>query len=215
MMDKQELRAQMRARRRALTAQAQQEAAQAVLARLQGFAPLAQARCVMAYMACRGELSLEPVIEWILESGKTLALPRCEAPGVMTARRVRALSELEAGAYGLPEPGEGSAVIAPEEIDLIFVPGTAFDAQGRRLGQGGGYYDRFLSRTHALRVGVCHGFALVDCVPAQAHDLNMDEILTPGAMILCRRGRNGNTDGTDTSNISDTSDISDIREEQP
>lgn len=191
MMDKQELRAQMRAQRRALTAQQQLEAAQAVFAQLEGFAPLAQARCVMAYMACRGELSLDPVIRMILESGKTLALPRCESPGVMTARRIGSLSELEPGAYGLPEPGKGCAVITSEEIDLVLVPGTAFDAQGRRLGQGGGYYDRFLSGTRALRVGVCHGFALVDHVPAQAHDLNMDYILTPDAVIGCgqREGR--------------------------
>ena len=109
----------------------------------------------------------------------------------MTARRIGSLSELEPGAYGLPEPGKGCAVIAPEEIDLVLVPGTAFDAQGRRLGQGGGYYDRFLSGTRALRVGVCHGFALVDHVPAQAHDLNMDYILTPDAVIGCgqREGR--------------------------
>ncbi|MBR5561428.1 MAG: 5-formyltetrahydrofolate cyclo-ligase [Clostridia bacterium] len=186
MMDKRELRAQMRVQRRALTAQQQQEAAQAVYAQLEGFAPLAQARCVMAYMACRGELSLDPAIRMILESGKTLVLPRCESPGVMTARRIGGLSELESGAYGLPEPGEGCAVIAPEEIDMVLVPGTAFDAQGHRLGQGGGYYDRFLSGTRALRVGVCHGFALVDHVPAQAHDLNMDYILTPGAVIECR-----------------------------
>ena len=190
----------MRARRKALTQRRQNEDAQAALAQLEGFAPLAQARCVMAYMAVRGELSLEPVIRMILESGRTLALPRCEAPGVMTARRVGAFSELEIGAYGLPEPGSGCAVIPPEEIDLAFVPGTAFDAQGRRLGQGGGYYDRFLSGTRALRVGVCHGFALVDSVPVQAHDLNMHHILTPGGIIACGR---------------EAIEYTDIQEEQP
>ena len=175
----------MRARRRALTAQQQEEAAQAVLAQIEDFEPFFRARCVMAYMACRGELSLEPVIRRILKTGKTLALPRCEAPGVMTARRVETLGMLVSGAYGLAEPGEGCEVIAPEEIDLILVPGTAFDVQGRRLGQGGGYYDRFLSGTRALRVGVCHGFALVDGVPVQAHDLNMHHILMPGGIIDC------------------------------
>lgn len=199
-MNKEELRAEMRARRKALTQRQQNETAQAVLAQIEGFAPFRQARCVMAYMAVRGELSLEPVIEAILKGGKTLALPRCEAPGMMTARRVDALSQLVSGAYGLPEPGRECEVVAPEEIDLILVPGTAFDAQGRRLGQGGGYYDRFLSGTRALRVGVCHEFALVGCVPVQAHDLNMHHILTPGGMIACGR---------------EASEYTDIREEQP
>lgn len=200
-MNKDELRAQMRARRRALDEAAQAEAAQAVLARLKAFAPYQSARCVMAYMACRGELSLAPVIEEIFRSEKTLALPRCEAPGIMTARRVDHPQQLVPGAYGLMEPGEGCAVLAPEEIDLILVPGTAFDAKGRRLGQGGGYYDRFLCRTNALLIGVCHDFALLAHVPAQAHDQNMHHILTPAGMFAC---------GRKESEIFDN-----IREEQP
>ena len=63
------------------------------------------------------------------------------------------------------------------------MPGTAFDAQGGRLGQGGGYYDRFLARTRALRAGVCHDFALTARVPQQAHDARMDCILSPGGVI--------------------------------
>ena len=136
----------------------------------------------MAYMACRGELDLSPVLLDALAQGKTLLLPRCESPGIMTARRVTDLSQLAAGAYGLMEPAQCCAVFPPEEINLIFVPGTAFDALGGRLGQGGGYYDRFLARTKALRAGVCHDFALIARVPAQAHDMRMDCIFTPGGM---------------------------------
>ena len=83
------------------------------------------------------------------------------------------------------EPEAGCEVFPPEEIDLILVPGTAFDAGGGRLGQGGGYYDRFLEKTGALRVGVCHGFALQKSVPEEAHDARMDYILTPQAVIRC------------------------------
>ncbi|MBR3796474.1 MAG: 5-formyltetrahydrofolate cyclo-ligase [Clostridia bacterium] len=193
-MDKEALRAKMRAKRRALTAQEQNEAAQAVMRRLEGFEPFCRARCVMAYMACRGEMSVLSAMEAILRSGKTLALPRCEAPGVMTARQIARFSQLVPGAHGILEPDSGCALIAPEEIDLILVPGTAFDAQGGRLGQGGGYYDRFLSRTRALRVGVCHRFALLERVPVEAHDLHMHVILTPGGMIDCGRGTDNNSD---------------------
>ena len=81
---------------------------------------------------------------------------------------------------GVPEEFE------PEEIDLIFVPGTAFDVRGHRIGQGGGYYDRYLNRTRAVRVGVCHDFALLDAVPTQTHDARMDGVVTPKHTIVTR-----------------------------
>lgn len=182
-MNKDEIRRDMRARRRALSREEQRRAAQAVLERVLAFAPYVRARSVMAYMACRGELDLAPVIADALARGKTLLLPRCEEPGVMTARRVTSLAQLESGAFGVLEPARACAVCPPEAIDLVFVPGTAFDASGGRLGQGGGYYDRFLSRTKALRAGVGHDFTLIGHVPMQAHDLRMDCVVTPGGRI--------------------------------
>ena len=173
----------MRARRRALSQEEQRRASLAVYEHVRAFAPYGKARSVMAYMACRGEIDLAPVIADVLAQGKTLLLPRCEAPGIMTARRVTDLSQLAAGAYGLMEPAKSCAVFPPEEIDLILVPGTAFDTSGGRLGQGGGYYDRFLARTRALRAGICHDFAVTARVPAQAHDVRMDCIISPGGTI--------------------------------
>lgn len=188
-MNKTELRAQMRARRKALTQEEQEKAARAVLAHLGAFEPYRRARCVMAYMACRGELDLAPVVGDIFKRGKMLTLPRCEAPGVMTARRIERLSELVPGAYGLMEPAEDCEEIKPEEIDLILVPGTAFDVSGGRIGQGGGYYDRFLEKTNALRVGVCHDFACIAHVSMQEHDRRMHHLLMPGRLVACGRER--------------------------
>ena len=185
--EKDALRTQMRALRRALGEDEQARCAQAVLERLRGLAPYHSVRCVMAYAAARGELPLDAVLRDVLASGRTLLLPRCGAPGEMTARRVTALAQLRPGAYGLPEPGDDCPAIDLLEIGLILVPGTAFDRTGGRLGQGGGYYDRFLLRTRALRVGVCHDFALLERVPTQPHDARMDCILTPGAWIDCRQ----------------------------
>lgn len=185
-MDKSELRKALRERRRALSRQEQEKAAQDAAALLAGFLPYREAKTVMAYIACRGELSLAPAIEDVLKQGKTLLLPRCDAPGVMTARRVGSLKELVPGAYGLLEPAEDSEIIAPQQIDLILVPGVAFDRSGGRIGQGGGYYDRFLPGAGALRVGVCHDFALLERVPALAHDMRMDRILTPQMLLACK-----------------------------
>ena len=187
MTGKQALRARMRAMRSGLSPEAQRQAGRAVFERILSFAPYQEAESVMAYIACRGELSLEPVIEHALQSGKTLLLPRCEAPGVMTARRVCRLSQLVPGSYGLMEPDKTCDIVPPDGIDLILVPGTAFDRKGHRLGQGGGYYDGFLQETGAVCAGICHDAALTDSVPQEAHDMLMDAVITPGTLILCGR----------------------------
>ena len=184
MMDeKKALRETMRAMRKALPEEAQRRAGEAVCRRILAFAPYQKAACVMAYIACRGELDLAPAIKAILSSGKTLALPRCEAPGVMTARRITSLSQLVPGTFGLMEPAESAEIVPPEEIGLILVPGTAFDRACNRLGQGGGYYDQFLKQTNAVRVGICHDMALLDQVPREEHDIPMDAVITPETML--------------------------------
>lgn len=169
--------------RQLLSPQAQEEAARAVHAQLTAFEPYRQARCIMAYMACRGELSLEYVIQDILGDGRMLILPRCESPGIMTARRIVHMSDLVCGAFGLLEPDADCEIVEPQAIDLVLVPGVAFDRAGHRLGQGGGYYDRFLRESGALRAGLCHEAALLDQVPHEAHDEMMAYIITPGGII--------------------------------
>lgn len=173
----------MRALRRSLANEAQTAAAQAVFERISAYEPYRQAGTVMAYAAVRGELSLEMVMADVLASGKALLLPRCEAPGIMTARRIRSMDDLAAGTYGLMEPKESCEISDPKEIDLIFVPGVAFDHEGHRLGQGGGYYDRFLKACSAHRAGVCHDFAWIDIVPFEQHDIRMDDVITPGGVF--------------------------------
>lgn len=185
-MTKDELRGQMRRMRRALSEEAQREAAEAVFARILALNAYQSARVVMAYAAARGELPLDAVLADAWAAGKTLALPRCAGEGVMHACRVETTGQLQKGAYGILEPAEACPRVEPEEIDLILVPGTAFDGRGHRLGQGGGYYDRYLSRTRAVRVGVCHDFALVDAAPSEEHDARMDIVVTPSRTIIIR-----------------------------
>lgn len=192
-MNKEEIRAKMRRERRSLCAEAQKEASRALYAQVSAHVPYQNARTVMAYMAVRGEISLDPVITDVLSSGRTLVLPRCESPGVMTARKIGSLDDLEPGAYGLPEPKQACEIVDPENIDLILVPGVAFDREGHRIGQGGGYYDRFLEKSRAHRSGVCHGFALMQSVPFEAHDMWMDDVMTPGGICLAGKSSDRRT----------------------
>lgn len=188
---REEIRARMRRLRAQLEAPAQEKATDRVSRHILSLDAYKNARTVMAYAAARGELSLAPVMEDALASGKRLVLPRCEAPGVMTARWVRSMDELEEGAYGLLEPRCTCEIIPCGEIDLILAPGTAFDREGNRIGQGGGYYDRFLPGTRAARVGICHGFALFEHLHAQEHDAKMDAVVTPEGVYAINQEDDG------------------------
>ncbi len=111
---------------------------------------------------------------------KRLALPVVHTDGTMTFHEYLGPGDLTPGAFGISEPREGRE-IPPAEIDLVLVPGVAFDPSGRRLGRGRGFYDRYLSRTdatHIHKVGLCHPGALVPEVPTEAHDVVMDRVVT-------------------------------------
>lgn len=87
----------------------------------------------------------------------------------------------KAGPYGLQEPDPKHwRQASPSEVDLILVPGVAFDLEGRRLGRGGGFYDRFLSNPSckAFKIGIAWPWQIVEQVPAEAHDIEMDTVMT-------------------------------------
>lgn len=196
------LRARMRAARRALCSDAQAACAQRLAEHVIASPVYQRAHTVMLYAAAKGEIPLQPVLEDVLASGRRAALPLCGGPGEMTAREIRSADELRPGAYGVPEPPQDSPIVPPEEIGLVLVPGTAFDAAGGRLGQGGGYYDRYLTKTDAYRMGVCHSFALIGEVPVLAHDVRMDAVATEEGIRICG-GRPQHHTGRTTGGIHD------------
>ena len=82
--------------------------------------------------------------------------------------------------YGMLEPGEGCPLVPQEEIELILVPGLCFDRLGYRLGQGGGYYDRYLAGYGGTTVGLCRREVLQERVPREEHDRQVDLLVTDG-----------------------------------
>lgn len=91
--------------------------------------------------------------------------------------------DLTSGSFGIMEPAKGSPEVPLEEIDVFLCPGLAFDRNGGRLGRGRGFYDRLLAkaRVDAVKIGLCHGFQMVEDTFSEAHDVRMDEVIVGSA----------------------------------
>ncbi len=137
------------------------------------------ARTVLCYHSVSGEVDTLGLIERMRSDGKTVCLPAILSKGVMEARRMDCLVP---GPYGIPCP-EGP-VVPPEAIDLILVPGLAFDKDCQRLGLGGGYYDRYLPKCRGEKIGLAFDCQVVECLPLAAHDAQLDMLATESALYI-------------------------------
>ncbi len=93
--------------------------------------------------------------------------------------QIRSFDDLQKGTFGILEPKpEAMHLVAPEELDLVLVPGIAFDKRGYRLGYGGGFYDAFLAQTKMVKVGLAFDFQIVDLLPTREEDERVDLIVS-------------------------------------
>jgi 5-formyltetrahydrofolate cyclo-ligase len=131
------------------------------------------------------ELDAWPLVELALMAGKTVALPAfVSGTNTYTARRIGDVArDVVAGKFGIREPADGCKEIALNQLDLVLVPGLAFDARGGRLGRGKGFYDRLLAGVRGTKCGVAFDEQLVDAVPVGPHDIRLNCILTPTRWI--------------------------------
>ncbi|HIQ00885.1 MAG TPA: 5-formyltetrahydrofolate cyclo-ligase [Anaerolineales bacterium] len=180
-MDKPQLRDYFCTLREYLPPEKVAAASAALCRRLAAWPLLRQARVVLTYLAFRNEpdlgllFDLLPDIRWIVPriEGKRLVLHPYNP-----VRLVR-------HPFGMLEPASDLPAADPAALDLVLVPGVAFDRRGGRLGFGGGYYDRFLPTTPALRVGVTHDACLTEELPCNDADRRMDWVVTPTQTIHC------------------------------
>ena len=143
-----------------------------------------RAKVILSYVAIDSEVETLPILTKALADGKRVAVP-------VTMKRSKRLVAAEIkdpvkdlavkGPFGIPEPPRaGRRLIAPEKLELILVPGIAFDRKGRRLGRGGGYFDRFLSTVPPTtpRIGLAFRFQLVKQNPWESHDQPVTQVIT-------------------------------------
>ncbi|MDY6801999.1 MAG: 5-formyltetrahydrofolate cyclo-ligase [Bacteroidota bacterium] len=135
-----------------------------------------QAETIMAYWSMDDEVFTHDfVLKWFKE--KLILLPSVKGDE-LEPRVFKGLDDMiEGTAFGIKEP-KSLYKKSLDKIDLIIVPGVAFDKQNNRLGRGKAYYDKLLSKTNALKVGVCFDFQMLESVPADQYDIKMDLVIS-------------------------------------
>lgn len=143
-----------------------------------------KAGLVMCYVSVDGEVETRPILEQALIDGKRVVVPvTLKSPRRLVAVEIQDLKlDLKRkGPFKIPQPVlRQRRVVSPEKLDLVIVPGIAFDRWGRRLGRGMGYFDRFLAQVPASvpRIGLAFRFQMVKEIPWESHDQPVSRVIT-------------------------------------
>ncbi len=175
-MDKKALRKEIAARKRAMTeAQIQEKSAQ--LGRLFAASELyRQAKTIYGYLPYNQEVRTVPMLEQALLDGKRVAVPKVYGED-MRFIYLDDLRQVEKGYAGIPEP-IADWPVADDPAALVLMPGLAFDAQGHRIGYGGGFYDKFLEREpNHPTLALCYDFQMLPSLHTEQHDIPVDCVL--------------------------------------
>ena len=187
---KREIRNKVQEERDALSRGEWAAQSEAVFQRLWSVEDFQDAGTVFFFLSFRSEVDTVPMIKRAMAEGKRVCLPyTCTDSKQMVASHILDFEgDLEPGNYDIMEPRADSIrPVPPEEIDVIVMPGVAFDSSGRRLGYGGGYYDRFLDRCQpdCLRIAPCFCLQVIEEVPCAEHDQRIHMIVTEKRVINC------------------------------
>jgi len=185
--EKDRLRRQVRERRLGLATAWVAETSRSVQTRALALPAWTDASVVGCYLAMPGEVTTELILERGRSDGKTVCVPAYDrTSGEYALVCLKADSGIVAGPMGVPEPASGER-IGSGAVDCIFVPALAFDADGSRLGHGGGHYDRILAgvRRNTVKVGLAFGFQIYESIPVLGHDVPMDVVVCEDKTITC------------------------------
>ena len=184
--DKAKLRACALAQRDALDLDQIEIGAQAILERVLGLAEYQRATVIHTYVSSKeNEVDTRELIHISLEQGKQVVVPVVER-GVETMGHavLVGMDELVNGPMGLVQPNPRMATWLDDAgaIDMVVVPGVAFDRRGHRIGFGGGFYDRFLATVSCAKVGLCYDALVLGAIPDEVHDVAMDIVVAESAV---------------------------------
>lgn len=177
MMNKTELRKEIRNRKRQYTQEQLQALSAPIIDRLRHHPKLVAAKTVMLYHSLPDEVFTHTFVDEMVEAGKDVLLPVVISETEMEIRRYTGVKDMAMSSFHILEP-IGELFTDYDSIEFIAVPGMSFDAHRNRLGRGKGYYDRFLKQTEqAYKLGICFDFQKLDSIPTDEYDEKVDEVL--------------------------------------
>ena len=176
-MDKKALRAEIKAKKRAMTEEQIAATSEALAQQLYAHPAYKEARSIFGYLSYNQEVRTMPMLEQAQKDGKRVAVPKV-IDDTMIFIWLDDLSRVELGYCNIPEPIDNG----PEAIDetaLVMMPGLAFDPTGRRCGYGGGFYDRYLEQhPNHPTIAMCYGFQMFDALETDPHDIPVNYVLS-------------------------------------
>ena len=187
---KPELRKILLARRHGLGEAGRSVRDPAILARLQELEEVRGANSVFCYISHGHEPDTRRLLEWLLERGKQVFVPRVIQKGLIDAVAYTGWDDVAPGPLGIPAPASSAA--ARVGMDVTITPGIGYTRRGGRLGHGAGYYDRWFAAHEAgVKIAPAYECQLHDDIPVQAHDVPVDIIVTEDRVIDTRSPATG------------------------
>lgn len=173
---KSELRKAVIARRASISPKTRNERCKRILENIISLDEVSKGNVFFVYISKDTEVDTRILVQMLFDSGKTVAAPFCDSE-TMSFRIISSFDNLEKGCFGVFEPTDDCASIAPREKDVCLVPALAYNERGHRIGYGKGYYDRFLSKYKCIKIGLCYEENIIDFVQDE-HDVPVDIIVT-------------------------------------
>lgn len=141
---------------------------------------------IFIYYSFKNETYTLNIIKKALSMGKTIALPLVKEDCQMDFFKVKSLTSLKKGAFGIPEPYPDSEKLEPDKKTLVITPGVVFDVNKNRIGMGKGFYDRYFQKYRKInfqKIGLCYDFQIVESLPADKYDVPLNKIISEKGVI--------------------------------
>lgn len=145
-----------------------------------------KAQTIFAFVSFRSEVDTHKIISHAIKEGKTVCVPKIESKQKgIEIFKIGSFDQLKEGYFGILEPDESCPLADRENIDIILMPGVAFDRQGGRIGYGAGFYDRFLTnmKKRVDKIALAYDLQLIDIIPMDEHDVRIDGVITDKDII--------------------------------
>ncbi len=184
------IRKEVISRRDALSISVRKAKDESIRSRLLALPEFINARTILFYASFRSEVDTIELLQNSLLNNKTVVLPRVDVQNAsLTLYEILTTEDLAPGCYGILEPSVNEdRSVHDAGIDLMIIPGVAFDEHCNRLGYGKGYYDRLLSHKNAPAVALAYEEQILSHIPSDVHDMKMDKVITD-KRIIERHGR--------------------------